>query len=356
MILRAQHNFQHPKEKHIGPLTNNERAMAVNWLIRQDQAMTVGEEIQTLQGKKGTHLSFRFDPEERVLRVVGRLENADLTLDEMNPIYLSPEGKLVKLLIRYAHECTLHGGTQEMMQFLRSKYWIPGLRRLVKQIPLRCPACFRHRIRLQNQQMAVLPSDRVKRAFPFQNCGVDYAGPVMLRSKYGRNPTLLKAWIAVFVCLVTRAVDLELVSDATSAAFIAALRRVVGRRGTIQKIISDNGTNFVGAARILKEMLSQQNIALYEREFEFEWVNNPPSAPHHGGIFEAAVKSMKHHLKRVIGQQSLIYEEYDTLLKQVEGCMNSRPLGAVHDDPTLDSYLSPAFSYWQTIGNTSRGG
>lgn len=70
-------------------------------------------------------MNFRFDPEEKILIVVG-------------PIYLSPEGYLAKLLVRYAHERTLHGGAQEMLQFLRPKYWIPGARRLVRQVPLRC--------------------------------------------------------------------------------------------------------------------------------------------------------------------------------------------------------------------------
>lgn len=342
MLLRAKHNFLHPKHRRVERLTIQEGDEAVRWLIQQDQAATVREEIQNLKGKRGSHLNFRFDPEEKILRVVGRLENADLTMDEKNPIYLSPEGNLAKLLVRHAHDRTLHGGTQEMLQFLRAKYWIPGARKLVKQIPLRCPACFRHRIKLMGQQMAVLPAERVNQAFPFQHCGIDYAGPVILRSKYGRNPTLYKAWIGVFVCLVTRAVTLELVSDATSVAFIAALRRVISRRGAISRIVSDNGTNFVGAAKVLRGFLSENHIRIYERHFEFQWVFNPPSAPHHGGIFEAAVKSMKHHLRRVIGTQSLTFEEYDTLLKQVEGCMNSRPLGAVHDDSTLESHITPA--------------
>lgn len=342
MLLRAKHNFLHPRERKVGRLTKEEGDHAVKWLIQRDQALNASEEIQNLRGKKGTHLNFRFDSEEKILRVVGRLENANLTTDEKNPIYLSPDGKLAKLLAQFAHERTLHGGTQEMLLFLRSKYWIPGIRKIVKQIPLRCPACFRHRMKLMGQQMAVLPSTRVNEAYPFQNCGVDYAGPVMVRQKYGRRPVLFKAWIGVFVCLVTRAVTLELISDATSTAFIAALRRVISRRGAINRIVSDNGSNFIGAAKILREMLSNQNIQVYEREFEFQWVNNPPSAPHHGGIFEAAVKSMKHHLKRVIGAQTLTYEEYDTLLKQVEGCMNSRPLGSIHDDATLESHITPA--------------
>lgn len=342
MLMRAKHNFKFPRNRRIGRLTHAEGEEAVNWLIQQDQAITVREEIQTLRGKKGSHLNFRFDPKEKILRVVGRLENADLTEDEKNPIFLSPEGNLVKLLVRFAHERTLHGGTQEMLQFLRGKYWIPGLRRLVKQVPLRCPACFRYRIKLSKQQMAALPSGRVNRAFPFQHVGIDYAGPVILRSKYGRNPTLFKAWIGVFVCLVTRAVTLELISDATSVAFMAALRRVVARRGSINKVVSDNGTNFVGAAKVLRGMLSEENLWVYEREFELEWTHNPPYAPHHGGIFEAAVRSMKYHLRRVIGSQTLTYEEYDTLLKQVEGCMNSRPLGSIHDDASTELCLTPA--------------
>lgn len=342
MLFRACHNFKFPRERVVGSLTSEEKKTAVNWLIRYDQANTVTEEIETLKGKKGTNLTFKFDEEEKILRVIGRLENANLTKDEINPIYLSPEGKLIKLLIQYAHKRTFHGGTQEMIQFLRSKYWVPGLRRMVRQVPLRCPSCFRQRMKTSTQQMASLPASRVIPAYPFENCGVDYAGPILVRSKYGRKPVLKKAWIAVFVCLVTRAVHLEIVTDATSVAFTAALRRIISRRGMIRKMVSDNGTNFVGAAKNLREIMKRENVESYEREFDLEWSFNPPSAPHHGGIFEAAVKSMKYHLIREIGDHALTEEEVNTLLCQIEACLNSRPLGALHDDNTNDLALTPA--------------
>lgn len=174
--------------------------------------------------------------------------------------------------------------------------------------------------------------------------GVDYAGPVILKSKLGRNPVLTKAWIAVFVCLATRAVHLELVSDATSNAFIAALKRLIARRGQIQEMISDNGRNFVGANNYLTELFKIQNEHSdnYAREFNLKWRFNPPGAPHHGGIFEAAVKSMKHHLIRVIGTQTLTFEEYATILCQVEACLNSRPIAALNDDATNALVLTPA--------------
>lgn len=180
MLLRACNNFKNPRNKTIGSITSEEKKNAVNWLIQYDQANTVSEEIQTLRGKKGSHLTFKFDDNEKILRVVGRLENANLTRVEKNPIYLAPEGKLIKLIISYAHKRSFHGGTQDMTQFIRSKFWVPGLRRLVKQIPLRCPPCFRQRMKLSTQQMASLPASRVNPAYPFENCGVDYAGPVLV--------------------------------------------------------------------------------------------------------------------------------------------------------------------------------
>ncbi|XP_046405326.1 uncharacterized protein LOC124170570 [Ischnura elegans] len=73
-----------------------------------------------------------------------------------------------------------------------------------------------------------------------------------------------------------------------------------------------------------------------------EWRFNPPTAPHFGGIREAAVKSTKHHIRRVIGDTNLTFEELFTLLCQVEACLNSRPLIPLTDDPTDNKALTPA--------------
>ncbi|KAL6417853.1 hypothetical protein ACFW04_012490 [Cataglyphis niger] len=71
-----------------------------------------------------------------------------------------------------------------------------------------------------------------------------------------------------------------------------------------------------------------------------QWRFNPPSAPHFGGLWEAAVKYLKHHLRRVLGESTLTYEEMSTFLTQIESCMNSRPLQALLDDPySLDGAL-----------------
>ncbi|CAG7831691.1 unnamed protein product, partial [Allacma fusca] len=91
---------------------------------------------------------------------------------------------------------------------------------------------------------------------PFTNVGVDFAGPVILKLSMGRGPKTMKAYIAVFVCFCTKAVNLELVSDLTTASFLASLRRFTARRGLPKTISSDNGSNFVGAKRELQEILA----------------------------------------------------------------------------------------------------
>ncbi|XP_076660859.1 uncharacterized protein LOC143364349 [Halictus rubicundus] len=71
------------------------------------------------------------------------------------------------------------------------------------------------------------------------------------------------------------------------------------------------------------------------------WKFIPPGAPHFGGLWEAAVRSVKHHLRRVVGDHAHTYEELATFLCQVEACLNSRPLQALTDDPEDLTPLTP---------------
>ena len=146
-----------------------------------------------------------------------------------------------------------------------------------------------------------------------------------------------------------KAIHIELVSDMTSEAFIAALKRFISRRGIPQQLHCDNGSNFIGAQnelnnlyhlfktdnhiKLIYEFLSPQHI-----RFKF----NPPNAPHFGGLWESNIKSVKSHFYRVSGTTSFTFEEANTLLIQIEAVLNSRPLCAISDDVTSYDALTPS--------------
>lgn len=103
-----------------------------------------------------------------------------------------------------------------------------------------------------NQIMGVLPAERVTPAPPFSITGVNYAGPLSIKNWYGRESTTSKCYICIFVCCTTRAV--HIVSVLTTESFIACYRRFVARRGKPLKMLSDNGSNFIGAHNELCEL------------------------------------------------------------------------------------------------------
>lgn len=194
--------------------------------------------------------------------------------------------------------------------------------------------------------MGQLPGPRVNISRPFSHTGVDFAGPLSIKLSAGRRVKTTKAYIAIFVCLATKAIHLEAVSNLTSTAFIAAYRRFAGRRGAAEQMYSDCGTNFVGAAKRLKKLSEEwcQYSATEVMEMlstvGTQWHFIPPGSPHFGGLWEAGVKAMKHHFKRMAGY-NLTLEELTTILCQIEACLNSRPLCPISTDPESLEILTP---------------
>ncbi|XP_058128652.1 uncharacterized protein LOC131292908 [Anopheles ziemanni] len=351
--LHALRSHAKPTSEEMAPLTTEDLRKAESTLCRLAQREQLAAELDTL--KKGRSLpsasDLRFcDPflgEDGLIRVKGRLQNAHMSEAAKHPIIIPKGHPLARLLALHYHVNLLHAGPQLMLTSLRQRFWIMGVRSVVRQVQRQCVSCFKNKPKLVVQPMGELPAARVAEARPFAISGVDYCGPVYIKGGH-RKAAPTKAYIAVFVCFVTRAVHLELVSSLSTAAFIAALRRFVSKRGLVAELHSDNGTNFKGAAnelRKLYDLLSssqfQAEVTTWSSERGLKWSFIPPGAPHFGGLWEAAVKSMKRHLHRVLGDAATTYEDMVTLLAQVECCLNSRPITPMSDDPADLEALTP---------------
>lgn len=341
--------------KQLSHLTTGEIEIAQLTIIKAVQNKNFADDITQLKTRgavRSTSNILNLHPfldKQNILRVGGRLENSNLNQSQKHPIILPSNDKLTELLINQAHQTNLHGGARLTLSYLRNRYWIIGGMRSVKNYLLKCVRCHRYKHTKNSQLMADLPRPRVTPSRPFTHTGVDFTGHVEVKANKGRGIKTLKAYIAVFICLCTKAIHLELVSDLSTAAFLNALKRMCARRGTPRHIYSDNGTNFVGAAKTLEkqrqEALRQyinDEVLTNITEWGIEWHFNAPSWPTAGGLWEAAVKSTKHHLKRVLGEQKLTFEEFSTLLNQIEACLNSRPLIALTDNVEDLECLTPA--------------
>lgn len=188
--------------------------------------------------------------------------------------------------------------------------------------------------------MGALPKTRVNQAHCFEVTSIDCLGPINIKASMLRSNVVMKVWALVFVCQVTKAVHIEILTNMTSECYIAALKRFISRRGFCKLIYSDNGTNFRGGARIIEEDYNtflntfknsefQQEIIDWcsTQRMEFQFI--PAHCAHVGGLHEAAVKSFKHHLKRVAGHRLFNLEELNTLVIQIEAILNSRPLTTI---------------------------
>ena len=164
-------------------------------------------------------------------------------------------------------------------------------------------------------------------------------------TKQGRGRTRAKRYLCLFTCLTTHAVHLEMSYSLDTDSFINAFTRMTSRRGTPTYVISDNGTNFVGAERELQELVEAHDtdrITQETRKYHpIEWKFNPPSAPHFGGVFEALIKSAKKAIKAILGDADVTDEELHSAIG-AERLLNSRPIPYVSSDPNDLSPLTPS--------------
>lgn len=351
--LRFISNIKKRNNRECGSLTKSELDKSLQCLIKQSQGESFSDVIIHLKSNQSYHSKgnlSRLNPfldSDEILRIGGRLHCSDYQYGKKHPILLSSKHPFTKLLFEHEHRRLLHAGPQLLLSSIRENYWPIRGRNLAKCVVYNCLKCFKAHPRQNNPIMGQLPKSRVMPFPVFYKTGVDYAGPFTLKEKKGRGSKTLKCYVSLFVCFTTKAIHLELVTELTTEAFLAAFRRFVSRRGKPESIFSDNGKNFVGARAELKELanfLSKNEQALTEIIVNegVNWKFIPPHSPHFGGLWEAGIKSCKYHLKRVMSKALLTFEEFYTTLTQIEAVLNSRPLTPISSDPNDYDILSPA--------------
>lgn len=352
---RFINNCKNSSIKIVGPLSQDDRKQALDALIKLTQRQMFSKEINLLSQNKSIHTNSRilslspFLDKSNILRVGGRLRHSQLSFDKKFQILLPSHHPFTELIAKGTHSANFHCGQQQLLNIMRDQYWPISGKQLVKKICRACIQCYKAKPKPYSQIMGNLPNYRITPSYPFYHCGVDYAGPFLTRDRRSRGYKTYKAYMCLFICLSTKAIHLELVSDLSSDAFIAALRRFIARRGQPHSMYSDNGTNFVGANAELKRLydLVLKESQKINRETakdgkEIKWNFIPPKSPHFGGLWEAHIKSVKNHLSRILGQSIFTFEEFQTILNQIEAVVNSRPLSALSDDPNDLIPLTPA--------------
>ena len=343
-IIRKKNLFS------VKNLSSDELQTALNLLIKLSQIDSFPDEYKCLLERKSLPKRsplLKFNPfldDQRLMRVGGRLENSDYPYEKKHPLIIHSTHQFTKLLFRFEHRKLMHAGPQLLLATIKENYWPVGGRNLAKLCCRECVLCKRIRGKIIAPIMGNLPHQRLTPSHPFETVGVDYAGPILAANRQGMGCRLNKVYIAIFICFTTKAIHTELVGDLTSNNFMSALRRFMSRRGKPKNIYSDNGTSFVGACndvgKFLKSNCDSLSGSAADEGIAFHFI--PPCSPHFGGLWEAGVKSVKYHLRRVLGNCNFTYEELNTALVQIEALLNSRPLTPISMDPEDLMPLTPA--------------
>ncbi|XP_006817669.1 uncharacterized protein LOC102809487, partial [Saccoglossus kowalevskii] len=262
---------------------------------------------RTLTKKSSLHQLSPFIDRDGLIRVGGRIGQANFDFGERHPILSPKDSHVSRLILEHVHQQIQHQGRQFTMGAVRSKgYWVPGLHNMVRNVINQCTVCKRLRAKPLTQIMADLPTDRLEATPPFTNVGIDVFGPWNVAVRKTRSGVVgAKRWGVIFVCLYTTAIHIEVIESMDTSAFINALRRFIAIRGAVKRLRCDNGTNFVGAKNELETAMKELNhghIQKFLAKQACEWIFNPPHASHFGGIWERQIGTVRRILNAMYVQ------------------------------------------------------
>ncbi|XP_043063218.1 uncharacterized protein LOC122319690 [Drosophila yakuba] len=242
------------------------------------------------------------------------------------PIILSHRHSLTDLIVRHFHARMMHQNVDVTIAEIRTSFCVTRMRRVMRSVIASRNKCKLQRARPMPPIMGPHPVDRLDAGgWPFKHTGLDYFAPRLVTVSRHKE----KRWVALFTCLTTKAIHLELAHDLSTDSCIIAIRNFVCRRGPVHRLRSDIGKNFVGADREARR---------FGDVFEMEKFQINPSE---GGVWERMVQCVKrvlrHTLKEVVPRDHVL----ESFLIEAENIVNSRPLTHLPVDADQEASLTP---------------
>ncbi|XP_054915813.1 uncharacterized protein LOC129379188 [Poeciliopsis prolifica] len=331
-------------------------------ILRSVQQEVFGAELELIAANQcipKSSLLWSLDPFidcKGVLRVGGRLQEANLGSAEKRPVILPGRHHVTTLIVRHYHAESQHQGRHFTEGAIRSAgFWILGGKRCVSKLIFECVTCKRLRGKCEVQKMADLPADRLSTEPPFSNIGLDVFGPWSVSARRTRGGHAeSKRWAILFTCLSVRAIHIEVIESLDTSSFINGLRRFLAIRGPVKHIRSDRGTNFIGASKVLgiPSNIDETSVQGFLSDHDCTWTFNSPHSSHMGGVWERMIGVTRRILDSMflqMGTSKLTHEVLVTFMAEVAAIVNNRPLIPVSYDPMDPFILTPATLLTQKV-------
>ena len=304
--------------KRLGPLTFQEKQDAFFKIVSDVQLDHFKREITALKQSKCVPRQSALFLLKPTLDTSTNLLMATPRTGEPLKILLPYNCHLSKLIVWQSHYKQYHAGINRVVCDVHKRYWIVKLRRLVRAQLKACTECQRYNGRPYGQNEGYLAPFRTDDILPFKYTGVDFVGPVGL--SVSRH-----FYFLIFTCGNTRALHLEITPNMTVESTGLAFTRFMSRRGEPACFYSDNAASFRKMSTVV----------------EINWKFIPERSPWWGGWWERLIGTVKNSLYKTLNLSSLNKDELQTVIIEIEGILNSRPLTYVSDQPDSFSPLRP---------------
>lgn len=356
-VLRFVHNSKSKiEQRHFGPFSSEELVLAESLIYRKAQYDSFQDELVIVRHNRTAPVDKQKEFDKRsvirtcsayldendVMRIMGRIDACtSVSISAKRPIILDKHHHVTNLIVYFYHKKYKHLNHQTVLNEIKQKFWIPGLRSIINSMRNNCQQCKNRAAVPKIPEMAPLPPERLAvytQAFTY--IGVDYFGPILV--VVGRSSQ--KRWGVLFTCMTSRAIHLEVAHSLDTSSCIMAVQNFIAHRGQPRKVHSDNGSNFHGTDNLLREEFKKLDQNRIQEEFtttEMSWSFIPPKASHMGGTWERMIGIVKKCMDDVISIRHPTDEVLTNLMKLTMNIVNSRPLTYVSLDSPTDEVITP---------------